>query len=127
MVEKEEFYEGGLIPGEPKKEEKEKEDYLDEYMLSTVSTIREELIMKFPQEKSDYYVYTKYSKKDRILQIYVSLPKESKINSRETTINFLIIVNEEFPNKPPLVFCFTDVNNNIYNLNCNNNYNIVLR
>ena len=117
MVEKEEFSEGGLIPGEPKKEEKE-----DKYMLSAVSAIREELIMKFPQEKSDFYVYTKYSKKDRILQIYVSLAKESKINSREMTINFLIIVNEEFPNKPPLVFCFTDVNNKIYNFN----YNIVL-
>ena len=114
MVEKEEFYEGGLIPGEPKKEEKESEDHLDEYMLSTISLINEELIMKFPQEKSDFYVYTKYSKKDRILKIYVSLAKESKINSREMTINFLIIVNEEFPNKPPLVFCFTDVNHNIY-------------
>ena len=117
MVEKEEFYEGGLIPGEPKKEEKEKEDYLDEYMLSTVSSIREELIMKFPQEKSGFYVYTKYSKKDRILQIFISLPKESKINSLEVTINFLLIVNEEFPNKPPLVFCLTDVNHNINNIN----------
>ena len=117
MVEKEEFYEGGLIPGEPKKEEKEKEDYLDEYMLSTSSSIREELIMKFPQEKSGFYVYTKYSKKDRILQIFISLPKESKINSLEVTINFLLIVNEEFPNKPPLVFCLTDVNHNIYNIN----------
>ena len=122
MVEKEEFYEDGLIPGEPKKEEKEENNYLDEYMLSTISAIREEVIMKFPQEKSDFYVYTKYSKKDRILQIYVSLAKESKINSREMAINFLIIINEEFPNKPPLVFCFTDVNNKIYNFN----YNIVL-
>jgi hypothetical protein len=111
VEEEEEFYYGGLIPGEPRKEEEE--DYLDEYMLSTVSSIKEELIINFPQETSDFYVYTKYSQKDRILKIFVSLNKDSKINSREMTINFLIIVNEGFPNKPPLVFCLTDVNHNI--------------
>jgi uncharacterized membrane protein len=114
MVEKEEFYEGGIIPGESKKEEKKEDDYLDKYMLSTVSLIKEELIMKFQKEKNGFYIYTKYSKKDRILQIYVSLTKDSKINSREMSINFLIIVNEEFPNKPPFVFCLTDVNQKIY-------------
>lgn len=115
MVEEEEedfFYEG-LIPGEPKKEE---EDYLDEYMLSTVSSIKEELIINFPQETSDFYVHTKYSQKDRILKIFVSLNRGSTINHREMNINFLMIINEEFPNKPPLVFCLTDVNNSIFNL-----------
>jgi hypothetical protein len=113
MVEKEEFFDSGLIPGESKKEEKQEDYYLDENLLSTIASIKEDLIVKFRQEKSDFFIYTKFSKKDRILQIFVSLTKESKINSREMTINFLIIVNEGFPNKPPLVFCLTDVNHNI--------------
>jgi hypothetical protein len=112
--EEEEFYYGGLIPGEPKKEEEE--DYLDEYMLSTVSSIKEDLIINYPQETSDFYVHTKYSQIDRILKIFVCLNRASSINHREMNINFLMIVNEEFPNKPPLVFCLTDVNNSIYNL-----------
>lgn len=112
VEEEEEFFYGGLIPGEPKKEE---EDYLDEYMLSTVSSIKEELIINFPQETSDFYVYTKYSQKDKILKIFVSLRRDSSINHREMNINFLLIVNQEFPNKAPLVFCLTDVSNSIYN------------
>ena len=106
-----EYYNEGIIPGNPKET-----DYLNEYMLSTVSSIKEEIIMKFPQETSDYYVYTKYSEKDRILKIFVSLLKETKINFHDININFLIIINEEYPKKAPMVFCLTDVNNNIYNL-----------
>ena len=113
VEEEEEFFYDGIIPGEPKKEE---EDFLDEYMLSTVSSIKEELIINFPQETSDFYIYTKYSQKDRILKIFVCLNRGSSINHREMNINFLMIVNEEFPNKPPLVFCSSDVNNNLYNL-----------
>lgn len=111
MVEEEEFFYEGLMPGQPKET-----DYLKEFMLSMVSSIKEELIMAFPQETSDFYVYTKYSEKDRILKIFVSLLKNTQINYREMNINFLIIVNEEYPNKPPMVFCLTDVNNKIYNL-----------
>ena len=40
----------------------------------------------------------------------MTLLKETKINYREFNINFLIEVNEEYPKKAPLVFCFTDVN-----------------
>lgn len=110
MVEEEDFFYEGLIPGQPKET-----DYLKEYMLSTVSSIKEDLIMAFPQEKSDFYVYTKYSEKERILKIFVSLLKNTQINYREININFLIIINEEYPSKPPMVFCLTDVNNKIYN------------
>ena len=111
MIEEEEFYMGGLIPGQPKET-----DYLNEYMLSTISSIKEDLIMNYPQETSDFYVYTKYSEKDRILKIFVSLLKETKLNYREMNINFMIILNEEYPSKPPMVFCLTDVNNQIINI-----------
>ena len=104
MVEEEEFYLGGLIPGQQKET-----DYLSEYMLSTVSSIKEDIIMNYPQETSNIYVYTKYSEKERILKIFVSLLKETKINYREMNINFMMVINEEYPSKPPMVFCLTDV------------------
>ena len=104
MIEEEEFFMGGLIPGQPKET-----DYLNEYMLSTISSIKEDLIMNYPQETSDFYVYNKYDEKTRILEIFVTLLKETKINYRDFNINFLLIVTEEYPNKAPLVFCFTDV------------------
>ena len=111
MVEEEEFYSEGLIPGEEKEN-----DYMKEYMLSTISSIKEDLIMKFPQETSEFYVYTKYNENenDRTFKIFVSLLKETKINYREMNINFLITINEEFPDKPPMVFCLTDVNHKKY-------------
>ena len=95
----------GIIKGEEKDQE-----LLNEYMLSTVSAIKEELLMKFPQEISEYYVYNKYNEKKRILNIFVALLKETKINYRDFNINFLIEINEEYPKKAPLIFCFTDVN-----------------
>lgn len=104
MVDEQEFFLGGIIPATPKDT-----DILKEYMLSTVSSIKEDLIMNFPQETSEFYVYTKYSEKERFLKIFVTLLKGSKINYREMNINFLITINEEFPNKPPMVFCLTDV------------------
>ena len=94
----------GIIEGEEKDQ-----DVLNEYMLSTVSSIKEELLMKYPQEISEFYVYNKYNEKERILKIFVTLLKETKINYREFNINFLLELNEEYPKKAPLVFCFTDV------------------
>ena len=102
----------GIIKGKEKDQ-----DILNEYMLSTISSIQEDLLMKFPQEISEFYVYNKYSEKERILKIFVTLLKETKINYREFNINFLITINEEFPTKAPLVFCFTDViKQSLYNI-----------
>ena len=100
---KEEVY-TGIIKGQEKDQ-----DILNEYMLSTISSIQEDLLLKYPQETSDFYVYNKYDEKTRILEIFVTLLKETKINYRDFNINFLLIVTEEYPNKAPLVFCFTDV------------------
>ena len=94
----------GIIKGQEKDQ-----DILNEYMLSTISSIKEDLLIKYPQETSDFYVYNKYDEKTRIFEIFVTLLKETKINYRDFNINFLLIVTEEYPNKVPLVFCFTDV------------------
>ena len=101
--------EGETITGIIEAEEKDI-DVLNEYMLSTISSIKEEILMNFPQETSDFYIYTRYNQKDRILKIFVTILKNSKINYRENNINFLVIINEEYPNKAPFVFCLTNVN-----------------
>jgi ubiquitin-protein ligase len=95
----------GIIKGQEKDQ-----DILNEYMLSTISSIKEDLLIKYPQETSEFYVYNKYDEKTRIFEIFVTLLKETKINYRDFNINFLIEINEEYPKKAPLVFCLTDVN-----------------
>ena len=86
-------------------------DLINEYMLSTITTIKEDFLMKYPQETSNFYVYTKYNEQIHLFKIFVTLLKETKINKREININFLIILDKEFPAKPPMVFCTTDVKN----------------
>ena len=97
-----------VYTGKIKGQEKD-QDILNEYMLSTVSSIKEELLMKYPQETSEFFVYNKYDEKSRILKIFVTLLKETIVNYRDFNINFLLIITEEYPNKAPLAFCFTDV------------------
>ena len=91
--------------------QKKKNNSIKNYILSLVSSIKQELSMNFPNETSEFYIYIKYYENDKILKIFVSLLRQTKINYREMNINFVIIINEEYPNKPPLVFCLTDVNN----------------
>ena len=37
------------------------------------------------------------------------LPQDSKLNSRLQEIYYLITINENYPQKPPLLQCLTDV------------------
>ena len=97
------------------KEKPKEEVNLYQYMLSTVSFIKKELSIEFPQETSDYFVFSKYSKDNKILNIFVTLTKKTKINDRKNNIDFTIVINEEYPNKAPMVFCLSDVINQIYN------------
>lgn len=104
-MDNQDYYESsGVNPGTEKETE-----YLDEYMLSTILSIKEDFLMKFPPEISDFIINTKYNHKTRVLKIFVTLEKESKINPRENNITFNIIINEKFPEKPPMVFCISDV------------------
>ena len=84
-------------------------DLINEYMLSTITTIKEDFLMKYPQETSNFYVYYKYNENIHLFKIFVTLLKETKINKRDINITFLITLDKEFPAKPPMVFCLTDV------------------
>ena len=71
-------------------------------------------IYKAKNKKTGNLVAVKDINKRKHEKSLSSLLRETKINHREFNINFLIIVNEEYPNKAPLVFCLTDVNIIIY-------------
>ena len=106
IVKEKKNYNEGIIP-----RQKKKNNSIKKYILSLVSSIKKELNMNFPKETSEFYIYTKYYDNDKIFKIFVSLLRQTKINNREMNINFVIIINDGYPNKPPLVFCLTDVNN----------------
>ena len=106
IVKEKEIFNERIITGQ-----KKKNNSIKNYILSLVSSIKQELSMNFPSETSEFYIYIKYYENYKILKIFVSLLRQTKINYREMNINFVIIINEEYPNKPPLVFCLTDVNN----------------
>ena len=105
-MEEEEFFCSGIIPAKSKKIE-----YLKECMLSIVEKIEEDLMDNFSDEtNTDFYVYLKYSDKERILKVFATLNKLTKSNIHSKDIDFVIIVNEEFPKLPPHVYCLTSVN-----------------
>lgn len=94
--------------------ENQEEELLNEYMLSTINSIKEEFLLKYPQETSNFYVYTKYNEKLHLFKIFITLLRNTPINKRDNSINFLITLDKEYPAKPPMVFCLTDVNQNFY-------------
>ena len=54
-------------------------------------------------------IYTKLYLKSTEFQIFYKLLPNTKLNKRECEIYFLIIVKENFPEKPPTLTCLSDV------------------
>ena len=73
----------------------------------------EEFLLK---NKKEIMIYTKLYLKSSQFQIFYKLLPNSTLNKREYEIYFLIIIKENFPEKPPTLTCLTDVKLN-YNLN----------
>ena len=97
---------------------KQDNDIISEYMSSMINSIKEgkkiifnfiEIITKFPEELKQYYIYTRFNKKKNELKIFIKLIPKSKVNPRENEIYFLITLNEEYPQKPPILQCLTNV------------------
>ena len=66
-------------------------------------------MIKFPKVLKEYYIYTRYDNKNYIFKIFVKLFKKTNVNNRKYDIYFVIIINKEFPVKPPIVNCLSDV------------------
>ena len=103
------FYLSGEIQGISKEEKKKKEIINNNKMEYIVKNIKEEINLKFKDE-SDLYIYDRFTKKYNILKIFVILLNDTKFNKRNIDITYLIIVKEEYPICPPLVFCLTQFN-----------------
>lgn len=103
-----------FISGEIKgitKEEKQKNNTKNK-ILYIEKKIKEEIYSKFKNE-SYIHIYERFSKKSNSLKIFAILLNKTKYNKRDMDISFLIIVNEEYPNSAPLVFCLTEFNKNL--------------
>ena len=51
----------------------------------------------------------KINNRKKLIKLFVSLIKNSDTNERNEDIDFLIEADEEYPEKPPMVFCLSSV------------------
>ena len=102
---------------------REVKDFINDYMISMVNTIKDgkniiiffiELAQKFPTKKNEYYSYIKYNEIEREIKIFFKFYPNTKLNKREKEIYFIIIINEEYPQKAPIVQCIYDVNKKLH-------------
>ena len=104
-----EYFLSGEIKGTTKEQKIKKEKISLNKMQYITKKIMEELNLKYKNDPN-LHIYDRYSKKYNILQIFVILFGSKKYNKRKIDISFLIIIKEEYPVSPPLVFCLTEFN-----------------
>ena len=117
------YFLSGEIKGTTKEQKIKKEKISLNKMQYIIKKIMEELNLKYKNDPN-LHIYDRYSKKYNILQIFVILFGSKKYNKRKIDISFLIIIKEEYPVSPPLVFCLTEFNKyfDIFNMrNIQNN------
>jgi ubiquitin-protein ligase len=113
----------GEIKGMTKEQKNKKEKISINKMQYIAKKIMEEINFKFKNDPN-LHIYDRYSKKYNILQIFVIFFGNKRYNKRTIDITFLIIIKEEYPISPPLVFCLTEFNKyfDIFNMrNIQNN------
>ena len=113
----------GEIKGMTKEQKNKKEKISINKMQYIAKKIMEEINFKFKNDPN-LHIYDRYSKKYNILQIFVIFFGNKRYNKRTIDITFLIIIKEEYPISPPLVFCLAEFNKyfDIFNMrNIQNN------
>ena len=104
-----EYFLSGEIKGMTKEQKNKKEKISINKMQYIAKKIMEEIKLKFNHD-TNLHIYDRYSKKYNILQIFVIFFGNKKYNKRKIDISFLIVIKEEYPVSPPLVFCLTEFN-----------------
>lgn len=107
-MEKENFYLTGLIEGKPKDT-----NLIQQSMHKTINKIKSEIESKYSKDKESLYVYYKYDSKKNIFNIFVVIFFKYNYNYKTDDITYLITLGEEYPQKPPKVFCLTDFHEKI--------------
>ena len=59
--------------------------------------------------KRGYKFNIKLNEKKKRIKLFITLINNSDTNKRNEDIDFLIEANEEYPEKPPMVFCLSCV------------------
>ena len=82
--------------------------------VNKLSLLYEEIkneILKFKSDypEKGYYFDMKLNEKEKKVKIFLTLLKKTEINSHNEDIDFIIICEENYPDKEPKVFCITNV------------------
>ena len=81
-------------------------------LLSLYEKIKKEILLfKSDNQNNGYYFDTKLNEKQRKVKIFLTLLKNSDINIHNEDINFIIICEENYPEKEPKIFCASNVIN----------------
>ena len=107
-MESKNIYMQGIIKGVPKDL-----NLLQEYMQSTINGIKTEIKENFPEKNKYLYIYYKYNAEKRIFNIFIIIFKSEYILFARRDITYLISLGEEYPKKPPKVFCLTNFHEKI--------------
>ena len=59
--------------------------------------------------KKGFHFNLKLDEKNRKIRLFVTVLNDTDTNNTDSEIDFLILVNEEYPEKPPMVFCLSSV------------------
>ena len=98
------------FPSSDKDENKNKQDNLSLAYLQ----IKKELYYFLSNSvKKGFHFNLKLDEKNRKIRLFVTLPDDTDTNNKDSEIDFLILVNEEYPEKPPMVFCLSSVKSNL--------------
>ena len=91
------------------KAENRKDSNINKLSLLYEETKKEILIFKSDYPEKGYYFDIKLNEREKKVKIFFTLIKKSEINSHNEDIDFIIICEEDYPEKEPKVFCVTNV------------------
>ena len=87
-----------------------KNDIIEDKLSSNLNLIKKELhYFISTSTRRGYKFNIKLNEKKKRIKIFITLIRNSDTNNRNEDIDFLIEVNEEYPQKPPIVFCLSCV------------------
>jgi ubiquitin-protein ligase len=98
------------FPSSDKDKNKNKQDNLS---LAYLQIKKELYYFLSSSVKKGFHFNLKLDEKNRKIRLFVTLLNDTDTNNIDSEIDFLILVNEEYPEKPPMVFCLSSVKSNL--------------
>jgi ubiquitin-protein ligase len=98
------------FPSSDKDKNKNKQDNLS---LAYLQIKKELYYFLSSSVKKGFHFNLKLDEKNRKIRLFVTLLNDTDTNNTDSEIDFLILVDEEYPEKPPMVFCLSSVKSNL--------------